>query len=50
MVLVRVSDVAVYHKGFLEGFTHRPRSSSFLGLLYRVLNMNPERNYYGAYG
>ena len=29
--------------------THRLHSSSFLGLLYRILNMNPKRNYNGAY-
>ena len=32
------------------GPTHRPHSSSFLGLPYRILHMNPKRNYYGAYG
>ena len=25
------------------GATHRPQSSSFLGLPYRILNMNPKR-------
>ena len=30
--------------------THRPLSSSFLGLPYRILNINPKRNYLGAYG
>ena len=24
-------------------FTHRPQSSSFLGLPYRILNMNPQK-------
>ena len=33
-----------------DKFTQRPQSSSFLGLPYRILNMNPKRNYYGAYG
>ena len=33
-----------------SGRTLRPHSSSFLGLPYRILNMNPKRNYYGAYG
>ena len=29
--------------------THRPQSSSFLGLPYRILSMNPKkRNYFGA--
>ena len=32
------------------GLTHRPPSSSFLGLPYRVLNINHKRNYLGAYG
>ena len=27
----------------LPRFTHRPQSSSFLGLPYRILNMNPEK-------
>ena len=30
--------------------THRPHSSSFWGLPYRILHMNPKRNYSGAYG
>ena len=30
------------------GPTHRLHSSSFLGLAYMILNMNPKRNYYGA--
>ena len=25
------------------GLTHRPQSSSFLGLPYRILNMNPKK-------
>ena len=25
------------------GFTHRPHSSSFLGLPYRILSMNPQK-------
>ena len=28
--------------GILQ-YTHRPQSSSFLGLPYRVLNMNPKK-------
>ena len=31
-------------------YTHRPLSSSFLGLPYRILNRNHKRNYLGAYG
>ena len=31
-------------------YTHRPLSSSFLGLPYRILNINHKRNYLGAYG
>ena len=31
-------------------FSHRPLSSSFWGLPYRILNINPKRNYLGAYG
>ena len=30
--------------------THRPLSSSFLGLPYRTLNTNLKRNYLGACG
>ena len=30
--------------------THRLHSSSFLGLPYRILNMNPKKEYYGASG
>ena len=26
-----------------RSFTHRPQSSSFLALLYRILNMNPKK-------
>ena len=26
-----------------HGITYRPQSSSFLGLPYRILNMNPEK-------
>ena len=29
--------------GFDEQYTHRPQSSSFLGLPYRILNMNPKK-------
>ena len=33
----------------VQGFTHRLlHGSSFLGLPYRILNMIPKRNYYGA--
>ena len=28
---------------FLQGFTHRPLSSSFLGLPYRILNINHKK-------
>ena len=27
----------------VQGFTHRPQSSSFLGFPYRILNMNPQK-------
>ena len=30
--------------------THGLHSSSFMGLPYRILNMNPKRNYHGADG
>ena len=32
-----------------ESLTHRLHSSSFLGLPYTNLNMDPKRNYYGAH-
>ena len=34
----------------LRRLSHRPQSSSFWGLAYRILNMNPKRNYFGASG
>ena len=33
----------LYDKVCGLGFTHRPQNSSFLGLPYRILNMNPKR-------
>ena len=32
-----------------RALTHRPRSSSFLRLLYRILNITIKSNYLGAY-
>ena len=36
-------------RGFMQD-THRPLSSSFWGLPYRILNTIHKRNYLGAYG
>ena len=38
------------HEALKHLVTHRPLSSSFLGLPYRILNINHKRNYLGACG
>ena len=32
------------------GYAHRPQSGSFLGLPYRILNMNPRKELLWDYG